>query len=162
MKRFFILWAALHVRIAHGLLKLSGLILFVCSCSPAETQTVATLIKGARVLYTPLSSTRSVSSLEVSYVQERLITAGGGWLGKMWCFHCARRTLRLGSTSSWLNRAVGNPALGQKDEAGDFLRVAAKRIVIPGLFRVECFTCYSEVMQSSMWSMSGPQSTQML
>lgn len=157
MKRFFILWVALPVRIVHGLLKLSGLILFVCSCSPAETPTVATLIPGAGVLYIPLSSTGSVSSMEVSYELERSTTSEVGWLGKMWCFHCGRRPLRLGSTSSWLNRAVGNPAIGQKDEAGDFLRAAAKRIVTPGLFRVECSTCYSEVMQSSIvWTTKHP------
>lgn len=59
---------------------------------------------------------------------------------------------------SWQgNRAVGNPALGQKDEAGDFLRVAVQGIVIPGLFRVECFPCSTEVMQSSVvWTVKHP------
>lgn len=143
MKRFFILWAALHVRIAHGLLKLSGLILLVGSCSPAETQTVATLIPGARVLYVLLASIGSASSLEVSYRQEGLTTVGGGWLRNVWSSHHGRRPLRIGSASSWQgDRAVGNPALGQKDEAGGFLRVAAQGIVTSGLFRVECFSCY--------------------
>lgn len=62
-----------------------------------------------------------------------------------------KRPLRIGSAGSWQgDRAVGNPALGQKDEAGDFLRVAAQGIVIPGLFRVERFPCSTEVMQSSV------------
>lgn len=112
MKRFFILWDALHVRIAHGLLKLLGLILLVCSCSPAETQTVATLIPGARVPYVLLASIGSASSLEVSYVQVGSTTIGGGWLEKVWSFHRGRRPLRIGSASWQGHRAVGNPALG--------------------------------------------------
>lgn len=72
MKRFFILWAALHVRVVRALLKLPGLILLLCLCSPAETHTVATLIPGSRVLYVPLACKASASFLEVSYVQERL------------------------------------------------------------------------------------------
>lgn len=61
-----------RVRIARALLKLPGLILLLCSCSPAETHIVATLIPGARVLYVLLACIASASSLEVSYVQERL------------------------------------------------------------------------------------------
>lgn len=59
---------------------------------------------------------------------------------------------------SWQgDRAVGNPALGQKDEAGDFLRVAVQGIVIPGLLRVERFPCSTEVMQSSVvWTVKHP------
>lgn len=87
MKRFFILWAALHVRIARSLSKLPGLILLVCSCSPGETQIVVTLTPGARVPYVPLGSVGSASSLEVSHVQERSTAFGGGWLGKARSLH---------------------------------------------------------------------------
>lgn len=52
----------------------------------------------------------------------------------------------------------GNPALEQKDKVGDFLRVAAQGIITPGLLRVECFSRYTEVMQSSIvWTIKHPQ-----
>lgn len=89
-----------------------------------------------------------------------LLHAGGvdnRW-GKVWSFHHRRRPLRIGSASSWQDdRAVGNPALGQQDEAGDFLRAAAQGIVTSGLFRAECFSCYTEVTQSSIvWTVKHP------
>lgn len=87
MKRFFILWAALHVKIAHSLSKLPELILLVCSCSPAETQIVATLTPGAGVPCEPLGFIGSASSLEVSHVQERSTAFEGGWLGKARSLH---------------------------------------------------------------------------
>lgn len=51
----------------------------------------------------------------------------------MWSFHRGRRALK----DRFSGKAVGNPALGQKDEAGDILRTAVWRSVTPGLFRVE-------------------------
>lgn len=62
-----------------------------------------------------------------------LCAIGEGWLGKVWSFHCGRRPLK----DRFSGKAVGNPALGQKDEAGDILRTAVWRSVTPGLFRVE-------------------------
>lgn len=150
MKRLFILWAALHISIACGLMKVPGL---VCSCFPAETQTVATFIPDTRVPYIPLASIEAECSLEVSCVQEELTTVGGGCLASS---HSGRRC-GSGSASSWQgDRAVGNPSSGQPDKAGGFLRDAAQGIVAHGLFR-ECSSCYTQVMQSSIvWIMKHP------
>lgn len=122
----------------HGFSKLPELVLLVCSCSPAETQTVVTLIPGCGAVCI-LSSRSIYIFLGGLSCEEGLAGIVGGCLGKVWGFHFGSRLLKMGSASSWQGgRAVGNPALGQEGGADEIQKAAVWRSTTSGISRVKC------------------------
>lgn len=161
MKRFFILWAALHVRPARSFLKLPGLILLVCSCSPAETQVVAALrcqsairIVGFHRICIFLGGLPHAGEVEAF---------GGGWEEGGEGMEFA--LLKKASENKFIQQLAGwqncrKSCFGAEGWSGWFPEVAVQGIVSPRLFRVECFSRYTEVMQSSVvWTVKHTDAT---